>query len=297
MVGLMNRCPLFKSLALLSLAFFVLAPAGQASENDLVAQPFAALEAKTKSRIGVAALDVSTKRKIEYRAEEAFLMCSTFKLLAAAAVLKRVDENKEKLDRFVKYGEKDLMSYAPVTRAHLKEGGMTVEALCGAAMQQSDNTAANLLLDTLGGPKGVTEFARSLGDKFTRLDRKEPELNAPAADKEMDTTRPAAISDDLQGLLMTDVLSEASRTRLEKWMQGSETGLQLIRTVVPTDWKTGDKTGRSSEGATNDVAILRPPMGGPIFIAVYTVKPEGTSEERSKLVADAAKIALDALKK
>jgi beta-lactamase class A len=282
---------------LLVASLLALIPA-KAEETRSNVAAFAGLEKQpVASRIGVAAFDISTKKRVEYRADEPFLMCSTFKMLAVAAVLKRVDENKEKLDRFVSYGENDLMSYAPVTRAHVKEGGMTVEALCAAAMQQSDNTAANLLLDALGGPKSVTEFARSLGDNFTRLDRKEPELNAPAADKEMDTTRPSAISDDLQRLLTTEVLSETSRTRLEKWMQGSETGLQLIRTVVPPDWKMGDKTGRSSEGATNDVAILRPPTGGPIFIAVYTVKPEGTSEERSKLVADAAKIALDALKK
>jgi beta-lactamase class A len=214
-----------------------------------------------------------------------------------AAILKRVDEHKDQLDRFVKYGEADLMKYAPVTRAHVKEGGMTLEALCAAAIQQSDNTAANLLLDSIGGPKGVTGCARALGDKFTRLDRKEPELNTPAADKEMDTTRPGAMRDDLQRLLTTEFLSEASRTRLENWLQGSETGLQLIRANIPPDWKAGDKTGRSGEGATNDVAALRPPTGGPIFIAVYTVKPEGTSEEQNKLVADAAKIALDALKK
>ncbi len=268
----------------------------QASENEEIAKEFAVLEAKTKSRIGVAAFDVSTKRRVEYRAEEPFLMCSTFKTLAVAAILKRVDENKEKLDRFVKYGEADLLTYAPVTRTHVKEGGMTLEALCATAIQQSDNTAANLVLDAVGGPKGVTELARSLGDKFTRLDRKEPELNTPGADREMDSTRPGAMGDDLQRLLMTDVLSPASRTRLETWMQGTETGLQLIRTIIPPDWKMGDKTGRSGDGATNDVAVLRPPTGGPIFIAVYTVYPGGKPEEQSKLVADAAKIALDALK-
>lgn len=258
---------------------------------------FAELEARTKSRIGVAAVDVSTKRRVEYRAEEPFLMCSTFKTLAVAAILKRVDEQKDQLDRFVKYGEADLMSYAPVTRAHVKEGGLTLQALCAAAIQQSDNTAANLLLDSIGGPKGVTECARALGDKFTRLDRKEPELNTPSTDKESDTTRPGAMCDDLKLLLTTDVLSPASRTRLEKWLQGSETGTQLIRASIPPDWKAGDKTGRSGDGATNDVAVLRPPAGGPIFIAVYTVCPGSKPEEQNKLVGDVAKIAIDALKK
>src|SRR6476646_8487252 len=138
---------------------------------------FAELEARTKSRFGIAAIDVSTNRRVDYRADERFVMCSTFKVLAVAAVLKRVDENKEKLDRFIPYTEAQLLTYAPVTRAHVKEGGMTLEALCAAAIEMSDNTAANLVLESIGGPEKVTEFARALDDKFTRLDHNEPELN------------------------------------------------------------------------------------------------------------------------
>src|SRR4051812_26342470 len=149
---------------------------------------FAELEARTGGRIGVAAVGGSRDKRVEYHAEERFLMCSTFKVLAVAAVLKRVDENKEKLDRFVTYGEAQLLEYAPVTRAHVKEGGMTVEAFCGAAISVSDNTAANLLLETIGGPKGFTEFARALGDQVTRLDRMEPELNMATAGDDRDTT-------------------------------------------------------------------------------------------------------------
>ena len=258
---------------------------------------FAELEARTGCRIGVAGFDSARNKRIEYHGEQRFLMCSTFKVLAVAAVLKRVDEKKEKLDRFVPYGEKQLLEYAPVTRAHVKEGGMTLEALCAAAISQSDNTAANLLLEAIGGPKGVTELARALGDDFTRLDRMEPELNIASDGDERDTTTPAAICRDLERLLTSDFLSQTSRTRLESWMQANETGPKLIRASLPADWKAGDKTGRSGKGATNDIAILRPPSGGPVFLAIYTIDPAGSSEEREKLVADAAKAALDALGK
>ncbi|HVF70655.1 MAG TPA: serine hydrolase, partial [Chthoniobacterales bacterium] len=114
---------------------------------------FARLEAGGNVRIGVSAIDLSTQRRIDYRSDERFIMCSTFKVLAVAAVLKRVDAGQEKLDRFVPYGEAQLLEYAPVTRAHVKEGGITLEALCAAAIKQSDNTAANLLFDAIGGPK------------------------------------------------------------------------------------------------------------------------------------------------
>ena len=258
---------------------------------------FAELEAGTKSRIGVAAIDLSTNRRVDYRADERFIMCSTFKVLAVAAVLKRVDEGKEKLDRFVPYGEAQLLSYAPVTKAHVKEGGMTLEALCAAATSQSDNTAANLLLETFGGPAKWTELARSLGDNVSRLDHNEPELNIARPGKDDDTTTPAAMCADLQRLLTSDFLTVASRTKLENWMQQNETGLQLIRANIPSDWKAGDKTGRSGDGETNDIAILRPPSGGPIFIAVYTFYPASKPDEQNKLIGDATRIALEALQK
>src|SRR3954466_13430052 len=225
------------------------------AEAETGADEFASLEKRTDSRIGVAAVDLSQNKRVEYRADERFLMCSTFKVLAVTAVLKRVDEKKEKLDRFVRYSEAQLLEYAPVTREHVKEGGMTLEALCAAAIEQSDNTAANLLLEAIGGPKGVTETARALGDNFTRLDRKEPELNEAIEGDERDTTTPAAMGGDLELLLTSDFLSTDSRERLERWMQGNTTGAGLIRSSVPADWKIGDKTGRSGKGATNDIAI------------------------------------------
>jgi beta-lactamase class A len=258
---------------------------------------FAELEARTKSRVGVAAIDLSTNRRVDYRSDERFIMCSTFKVLAAAAILKRVDENKEKLDRVVHYGEAQLLSYAPVTRAHVKEGGMTLEALCAAAVEQSDNTAANLLLEAIGGPEKVTELARSLGDKFTRLDHSEPELNVARPGKEDDTTTPAAMCATLQRLLTSDFLTEASRKKLEGWMRQGQTGGAMIRAAVPADWQVGDKTGRSGDGATNDIAVVRPPSGGPVFIAIYTVAPGESSEGRDKLVAEVAKTAIALLAK
>jgi beta-lactamase class A len=187
-----------------------LAASAVSGENDAVAR-IAGIEARIGGRIGVAALDTSNSKRLDYRQDERFPMCSTFKFLAAAAVLKRVDEKKEKLERFVPYGAKAILEYAPVTKEHLKDGGMTLGALCAAAIEQSDNTADNLLLDAIGGPAGLTNFARSLGDRVTRLDRIEPELNSAIPGDERDTTTPAAICSDMQRLLLGDALSEASR--------------------------------------------------------------------------------------
>ncbi len=230
------------------LLLIFLAANATAGENDAAAR-ITAIETRTGGRIGVAALDTSNSRRIDYRQDERFPMCSTFKFLAAAAVLKRVDEKKENLDQFVSYSAKDILEYAPVTKEHLKDGGgMTLGGLCEAAIEQSDNTAGNLLLNAIGGPAGLTNFVRTLGDRVTRLDRIEPELNSAIPGDERDTTTPAAMCTDTQRLLLGDALSEASRRRLEDWLQRNETGGLMIRAGIPKNWIIGDKTGRGSNG-------------------------------------------------
>jgi beta-lactamase class A len=277
---------------LLTLAF--LAGSAAFAEND-PATRIATIEARIGGRIGVAAFDTSNNKHLAYRADERFPMCSTFKFLAAAAVLKRVDEGKEKLERFVSYGAEDILDYAPVTKAHLKEGGMTLSALCAAAIEQSDNTAGNLLLNVIGGPAGLTNFARALGDRVTRLDRIEPELNSATPGDERDTTTPAAISSDMQRLLLGDALSEKSRRQLDDWLKRNETGGSMIRAGVPKTWSVGDKTGRGANGATNDIAIVRPAGRAPMLLAIYSVGSTATANDREAAIAEAAKIVAESL--
>ncbi len=271
-----------------------LAASAASGENDAAAR-IAAIETRIGGRIGVAAIDTSNDKHLDYRAEERFPMCSTFKFLAAAAVLKRVDEKKEKLERFVPYNAKDILEYAPVTKEHLKEGGMTLGALCEAAIEQSDNTAGNLLLNAIGGPAGLTNFVRTLGDRVTRLDRIEPELNSAIPGDERDTTTPAAISSDMQRLLLGDALSEASRRKLDDWLQRNETGGSMIRAGVPKTWSVGDKTGRGANGATNDIAIIRPPGRAPILLAIYSVGSTATANDRAAAIAEVTKVVAEFL--
>lgn len=255
----------------------------------------AAIEARVGGRIGVAALDTGSGKRLDYRADERFPMCSTFKFLAAAAVLKRVDEKQEQLDRFVSYDAKDILEYAPVTKAHLKQGGMTLDALCAAAIEQSDNTAGNLLLDAVGGSAGVTNFARSLGDQVTRLDRREPDLNSAIPGDDRDTTTPGSMLVDMVRIFTGDVLSRSSRRQLEDWLQKNKTGATMIRAGVPTDWIIGDKTGRGANGATNDIAIIRPPDRAPVLLAIYSVGSTATANDRAAAIAEAAKIVAESL--
>jgi len=272
----------------------LLAASAASAEND-PADRIAAIETRIGGRIGVAAVDTSNDKHLDYRAEERFPMCSTFNFLAAAAVLKRVDEKKERLERFVPYNAKDILQYAPVTREHLNEGGMTLGALCEAAIEQSDNTAGNLLLNAIGGPGGLTNFVRALGDRVTRPDRIEPELNSAIPGDERDTTTPAAICSNMQRLLLGDALSEASRRKLDDWLQRNETGGSMIRAGVPKTWSVGDKTGRGANGATNDIAIMRPPGRAPILLAIYSVGSTATVNDREAAIAEVTKVVAEFL--
>ncbi len=249
-----------------------------------------AIETRIGGRLGVAALDTGSGRRLEHRANERFPMCSTFKVLAAAAVLHRVDEEKAQLSDIVPYTGGDLLEYAPIAEKHVAEGGMTLAALCAAAIEYSDNTAANVLLKTIGGPAGLTRFVRSLGDEKTRLDRIEPDLNSALPGDERDTTTPRAMADTLRTLLLGETLSAASRQQLESRLVANTTGGNMIRAGVPNDWKVGDKTGRGSNAATNDVAILRPPGKPPILLAIYSVESTAPRKEVQDAIAEVARI-------
>ncbi|HEY8903347.1 MAG TPA: class A beta-lactamase [Chthoniobacterales bacterium] len=256
-----------------------------------VAPRLAALEAKCGGKLGVAALGNGNGQQIGYRQKERFAMCSTFKLLLAAAVLARVDAGNESLDRRVPYRESDLLSYAPITRKHASAGSMSVGELCAAAIQYSDNTAANLLLSTLGGPAGVTHWLRSLGDETTRLDRIEPDLNTNIPGDPRDTTTPAAMVATMQKLLTGDALSVASRTQLARWLIGNTTGDTRLRAGLDPAWIAGDKTGTGDCGAANDVAVIWPKKGAmPWFVVVFVSAPDATPAVRDAEIADVGRI-------
>jgi len=254
-----------------------------------------AIEGRIGGRVGVAA-GSAERILVGYRADERFPMCSTFKVLAAAAILGRVEAGSESLDRTLSYGPDALLSYAPVTRKTLEaQGGtgrLSIGDLCAAAIVWSDNTAVNLLLTRLGGPEGLTAWLRGTGDPVTRLDRNEPTLNSAIPGDPRDTTTPEAMRASLGRILLGRVLSPASRDRLEGWMVESQTGLKRLRAGLPGDWTVGDKTGTGTRGSVNDVAILRPPGHAPVTAAVYitgatapTATVEAAHAEIGRLIA------------
>lgn len=252
------------------------------------------LEKASGGRLGVYCLDTETGSTGGWRAFERFPMCSTYKLLAVGAVLAKADRGKERLDRLVKFGRGQVVAYSPITSQHVASG-MTVEALCAAAITVSDNTAANLLLAGLGGPQGVTEFARRLGDKWTRLDRNEPDVNECLPGDVRDTTTPVGMVQDLRALALGDALSGSSRALLTKWLVEDGTGEKRIRAGLPKTWREGDKTGSGERGTANDVAILWPPTGKPVLVAAYLTGATVSREQRDATLAAVGRAVAEAV--
>ena len=247
------------------------------------------LETESGGRLGVAQLDTATGAWAGSRMDERFPMCSTFKVLASGAILHRVDAGKEDLGRRVYFSEADLVTYSPETKKHVGPAGMTVAELCKAAITLSDNTAGNLLLASIGGPRGVTDFARSLGDNVTRLDRIETDLNEALPGDPRDTTTPKAMASNLRALVFGDALSPKSRAQLVAWLAANTTGGKRLRAGLPTGWKVGDKTGSGERGTANDVAVIRPTGRAPIIVAAYLTGATTAADAQSATIANVAR--------
>ena len=257
---------------------------GQAGRNR-----WREIEVAVAGRLGVAVLDTGSGALDGHRLDERFPMCSTFKFLAAAMVLARVDAGQERLDRRVVVTRESLLEWAPVTSKRVGGAGMTVAELCEAAITVSDNTAANLLLASAGGPTAVTAFARRLGDGVTRLDRTEPTLNEGTPGDPRDTSTPRAMAQTLRTVLLGDALSAAGRAQLVAWMSANTTGGKRLRAGVPSDWRVADKTGTGRLGTTNDVGVLWPPRRAPLVVVSYLTECKAPADAREAALASVAR--------
>lgn len=271
--------------ALIAAVLTASAPLSQAV--DLAALTAAAQqEEKTlNARIGITVLDTSTGKTLSYRGDERFPLNSTHKPLLCGALLKQAQEKKIRLTDSVLFDKSQLVDYSPVTEKHVSPQSMNWLQLCSAAVSYSDNTAANLISQKAGGPQAITAFVRASGDNITRLDRFEPELNEARPGDERDTTTPAAISHTLQKLLLGDVLSEASRQQLTRWMAEDKVADALLRKSLPKGWKIADKTGAGGYGSRSIISMVWPEKGAPMVVAIYITRTEASLAQSNDAIA------------
>jgi beta-lactamase class A len=249
-----------------------------------------AIETTARGRLGVHIIDTATGREHGWRSDDRFLMLSSFKLLASAFVLDRADRGADSLDRRIRYGQQDLVPWSPVTERHVGGEGLSLAQLCEATITTSDNTAANLILASYGGPAALTAYARRLGDTVTRQDRTEPELNRRHASGEpLDTTTPRAMAHTVNKLVLGDALKRSSRDQLLQWLLANTTGGKRLRAGVPSGWRIGEKTGTAGDDA-NDIGVALPPQRAPIIVTAYLAESATDAATRDAALAGVGRL-------
>lgn len=292
---LIDRRKLLTATALLPLALHSLpsvVKAASASNEGEVQRELEALEKRHGGRVGVALMNIATGTVASHRGDERFLFNSTGKVFIAAAVLARVERGEESMDRRIEVRQSDLGGWTPITEKRVGGPGMTIAELGQAAVAWSDNAAANLLIDSVGGPAAVTAFLRRIGDNTTRLDRKEPALNEHDHEgDERDTTTPLAMMQTLRTLLLEEALSPAMRHQLASWMIEGKTGDARLRAGMPSGWLIGEKTGTNGVGNANDIGIAWSADRGAVIAVAYTYLPEANKTQRDEVIAEVGRLA------
>ncbi|EJG0026600.1 CARB family carbenicillin-hydrolyzing class A beta-lactamase [Vibrio alginolyticus] len=253
------------------------------------------LEQQTSSRIGVSVWDTQVDERWDYRGDERFPLMSTFKTLACAKMLSDMDSGKLSKNATAKVDERSIVVWSPVMDK-LAGQNTRIEHACEAAMLMSDNTAANLVLNEIGGPKAVTMFLRTIGDKATRLDRIEPRLNEATPGDSRDTTTPNAILNTLRTLVEGETLSYESRVQLKIWMQDNKVSDSLMRSVLPTGWSIADRSGAGGHGSRGINAIIWKENHRPVYISIYVTETELSLQARDQLVAQISQLILQKYK-
>lgn len=264
-------------------------PALASTNESSLEKQLADLEASFDGKIGVYAVDTANNQKIQHRANERFPTQSTFKTIAASAILKQSMKNPQLLQEKMTYSKQNLVFWSPITEKNSSDS-MTIFDLTAASMMYSDNTATNLIVEKLGGPQAVTAFARSIGDTTFRNDNREPDLNSNPSNPQ-DSSTPAAMNQSLQKLALGNVLGNSQREQLVTWMKGNTTGDARIRAGIPKGWIVADKTGASNDyGVSNDIGLIWAPHCSPLVVTIYTIHNKKDTSRRDDIVASTMRI-------
>ncbi|MCL4153870.1 UNVERIFIED_CONTAM: hypothetical protein GTU68_020893 [Idotea baltica] len=210
---------------------------------------------------------------------------STFKTFACGALLFESQNKELSLDQSVLLTRDALLAYSPVTKNYINKR-ISLGQACSATMLTSDNTAANIVLKALGGPTKVTEFMRLLGDETTRLNRIEPNLNTALKNDDRDTTRPNAAAKSLRNLLFVSAtLSKKNRSQLLFWMQKNRVSDDLLRSVLPENWRIADRSGAGDFGSRAITALVWTEANESFIVSIYLTQTHGTMNELNQAIA------------
>lgn len=299
---------------------------------DAVTPALEALAAKAQpGTLGIAVMDLATRELRGVNADRPMPMQSVFKLPLAIVVLDAVDRGQLSLDDKVTLTKEQLsVAHSPIADAFPGKSDYTVEELVRAAVAQSDNSAADILMKRIGGPAAVTQFFQRHNIPSFRLDRYEYELQPQLVGlpefkgqwigmKAFDEAQAAVpvetqraslriyLADPRDRVTPADtvrllalladgkLLTPASTAKLMEILEGTVTGADRLKAGIPAGAKLFHKTGTGPTvdgvaSATNDVGIIETPDGHRIAVAVYLAGSNLPPEQRAALIAEAARV-------
>ncbi|WP_419317668.1 class A beta-lactamase [Caulobacter sp. ErkDOM-E] len=286
--------------------------------------------------LGVAVRDAQTGQTVTFNGERRFPLQSVFKAPLGAAVLSEVDKGRIRLDEVVTIRDIDLSPpFSPIAEAWPGRTDYTIAQLLEAASGTSDNTAADVLLNRIGGPGALTAWLNQNNIHDFRIDRYErqlqPEISGMASFRAdwrgpaygpvmmavpdamrrramadyladpRDTATPGAAVRFLAALQAGQLISRASTDRLLAIMTATTTGQGRLKAALPEGASLAHKTGsaRTDLGmtpASNDIGLYRLKDGRQFAVAVFLSGSTAPDAERDAVIADVGRTVLKAAK-
>jgi len=283
---------------------------------------------------GISVLSTRDGWQIDHNAARLYPQQSCSKLWVAITALDLIDQGKYRLDDRVTLGRDDLTLFHQPLRAKILGGGATISLgeLLFTAITESDNTANDKLMRSIGGPAAVRDMVErkglgsirfyegeralqsriagliwsqsyAMGDGFYKARGALP-LSVRKASFERyisdpyDGASPNAVTLALARLKRGDLLLPASTTRLLSTMGATRTGAMRVRAGIELGWKWAHKTGsgqvlQGRTGGINDIGILTAPDGTAYTMAIMTV-PNKNDGTAQKLMQSVARAVIAA---
>lgn len=326
-------------LLILTAALFLAACGG---DSDTTAKPpqlrikvldkgITQLADRVDGRLEVAVQTIDGGELWARNAEQTFPLQSVFKAPLGAAVLAEVDGGRLSLDEAITIGDMELSPpFSPISQAWPGRKTYTVRELLVAAVRDSDNTAADVLMRKIGGPGALKSWLVEKGIIGLRIDRYERELQVDAigmrsfrpawrtpeafeaekrsvpeaarraawaahAEDPRDSTIASGSLNFLRQLSTGQLISPASTTLLLRLMTETKTGQNRLKAGLPEGASLAHKTGTSGTNfgvtvATNDIGILTLKDGRKYAVVVLLADSTADLKTRESVIADAMRV-------
>jgi len=289
----------------------------------------AALGRRFNGIAGISVVSVSDGWQLDYNAARLFPQQSCSKLWVAIATMDAVDKGRVKLDDRVTLTRNDLTLFHQPIRDKIMGGGHTTTLgnLLFTAITESDNTANDKLMRSIGGPEVVRDMIEakrlgsirfydgeralqskiagliwsqsySIGDAFYKARGALPvSVRRSSFERYVsdpyDGAAPHAVALALARLKKGELLSSSSTSRLLSIMASTKTGGLRVRAALKPGWKWSHKTGTGQNfqgrvGGINDIGILTAPDGKVYTMAIMTI-PNKSDGAAQDLMQDVAR--------